>query len=220
VLGLLFPSRCLACGRPGSELCAFCRERLPRLEGPVCARCGAPVAWPVERCRECAGRRLAFVRARAALAYTGAVPRLILSWKERGLRKLTGEAAALVAELLPRPEVRALVPVPAQGERLLRRGFYPAGALAGELARRWELPMLELLERTGPPRRQRGLPLAERRQNVTRAFRSRDRAPLSVCLIDDVYTSGATVLACAGALRRAGARRVEVITLARAVRDR
>lgn len=128
----------------------------------------------------------------------------------------------LVADAVPPPRVEALVYVPAQPERALWRGFHPAAALADRLAEIWDLPCEALLERVGSSRRQRGLSLVERRGNVASAFRARQRrrAPVRVCLIDDVYTSGATVSACASALRRAGARRVEVVTLARAVRDR
>jgi ComF family protein len=222
LLELLLPSRCAVCGEPGIELCKRCRDSLPRLLGPLCARCGAPTAWPVARCLECAGRRIAFACARSALLYTGAVPRLVGAWKERGQRHLAAAAAELVAEVVPRPQVKALACVPAQRERSLSRGFHPAAALALELARIWELPLLHLLERVGPPRRQRGLPLSERRRNVERAFRvyRGARPPSTVCLVDDVYTSGATVSTCASALRKAGSRRVEAIALARAVRDR
>jgi competence protein ComFC len=195
---------------------------MPRLLGPRCARCGTPTAWPVERCLECAGRRISFAQARSALSYSGAVPRLVAAWKERGQRRLAGIAAELVAEVIPRPQVRALTFVPAQRERSLRRGFHPAAALASELAGLWELPLLSLLERVGSPRRQRDLSLSERSKNAERAFRIRRgvRPPSSVCIVDDVYTSGATVSACAGALRKAGCRRVEAIALARAVRER
>lgn len=222
MLELLFPLRCAACGEPGQELCARCRELLPRLLGPLCARCGTPTAWPVARCLECAGRRIAFAQARSALSYSGAVPKLIGAWKEQGQRRLAGIAAELLAEVIPRPEANALTFVPAQRERSLWRGFHPAGALAFELARLWELPLLSLLERVGTPRRQRGLALSERSRNVEHAFRVRAGAkpPASLCLVDDVYTSGATVSACASALRKAGCRRVEAVALARAVRER
>src|SRR5439155_19287015 len=96
VLDLLLPKRCVVCDAGGSQLCLACRDDLPRLEPPLCARCGAPVAWPVERCRECAGRRIAFATARAAVGYDEAARRLVHSWKERGLRRLAAEAAALV----------------------------------------------------------------------------------------------------------------------------
>ncbi len=218
MLDLLLPQRCLGCFRPGAQLCDGCRAALPRLRAPLCARCGAPTAWPVARCRECAGRRLAFASARAAVAYEGAARALASSWKERGLRRLAALAADLVAEAVPRPAAAALVFVPPDGDRSLRRGHDPPAQLARELGERWELPVLTALARARPLSRQRGLGLAERRRNVAGAFVPRTRVPASVALVDDVYTSGSTAAAAAGALRRAGARRVEVVTFARAIR--
>ena len=185
---------------------------------PLCARCGAPTAWPVARCRECAGRRLAFAHARAALVYDTAVRALVGAWKERGLRGVARLAAELAAETLERPEVDALTFVPSDAERRRERGHHPAERLARELATRWALPVAPLLVRTGTGERQRGLDRAARRRNVAGAFLPRATAPKTVCLVDDVYTSGATVAAAASALRRAGAGRVEVVTLARAIR--
>jgi len=185
---------------------------------PLCERCGYPTVWPVSRCRECAGRRLSFATARAAVEYDDAVRRLVGGWKERGLRRLACEAAALVVDAVPRPEVEAITFVPPDGDRLLKRAHHPAEQLARELGRRWELPVERLLARGGSPLRQRGLSLVERRRNVRGAFRGIQPAPRTVCLVDDVYTSGATVNAAALALRKAGARRVEVICFARVVR--
>lgn len=185
---------------------------------PLCARCGTPSVWPVSRCRDCAGRRLSFATARAAVEYDDAVRRIVGGWKERGLRRLAREAAAFVADVVPRPSVDALTFVPADGDRLLKRGHHPAGHLAGELGRRWSLPVEPLLRRGGTSKRQRGLSLVERRRNVRGVFRAVGAAPRAVCLVDDVYTSGATVNAAALALRKAGARRVEVFCFARVVR--
>jgi predicted amidophosphoribosyltransferase len=170
------------------------------------------------RCRECAGRRLAYETARAAVAYEAGVVPLVAAWKEQGLRGLACDAAALVAERLPRPDAETVTFVPADPERRLVRGYHPAQRLAEALGRRWELPCEQLLLRHGRSRRQRGLPLAERRRNVRSAFTSA-RAQGAVVLVDDVYTSGATASAAAGALRGAGARRVEVVTFARTVRS-
>ena len=219
VLDLLLPRRCLVCGTGGTPLCADCVERLPRIRPPLCERCGAPTAWPVERCRECAGRRLAFASARAAVAYDASVRRIVAGWKERGLRGLAGDAAEIVAEALPRPPAATVTFVPPDLGRRLERGHHPAERLAQALAERWELPCTPLLERTGSSRRQRGLELAERRRNVARAFRGSARAPGRVVLVDDVYTTGATVSAAASALRVVGARTIVVVTFARAVRD-
>ncbi len=218
LLDLLFPRRCVVCGGPAEALCSACRSQLRTLGDPHCERCGAPTAWPVERCRECAGRRIAFASARAAVAYDDAARRLVAAWKERGLRTLASLAAELVSNTVPRPGAYTISFVPADDGRRLRRGHNPAERLAAELGARWELPVVSILTRAPGVRPQRGLPLAERRGNVRGVFRAGQRAPASIALVDDVYTSGATVSAAASALRKAGARRVEVITFARAVR--
>jgi ComF family protein len=218
MLDLLLPQRCGVCERSGTQLCGECRDGLRPLEPPLCARCGAPTAWPVERCRECAGRRIAFATARAAVAYDDAARRLVHSWKERGLRKLAAEAAAILAERLPPPAVDALTFVPADQGRRLERGHNPAERLAEELALLWGVPCESFLARTRGER-QRGRSATERR-SMRGAFSAIAPAPRRVALIDDVYTTGATASAASTALRAAGARRVEVVTFARTLRRR
>jgi predicted amidophosphoribosyltransferase len=200
-------------------VCASCLDSLPRLAPPLCARCGAPTAWPVERCAECGGRRLAFVTARAAVAYDERMRRVVAGWKEHGLRRLAREAAQLTAEVVARPDVDALTFVPPDRKRVLERGHHPAASLARELGALWELPVPALLDRPRTSARQRGASLAERRRNVRGAFTAR-ASPARICLVDDVYTSGATASAAASALRRAGAKEVRVVTVARALRLR
>jgi predicted amidophosphoribosyltransferase len=217
VLELLLPQRCVVCGTRGVQLCETCVERLPRIVPPLCERCGAPTAWPVRRCRECAGRRIAFTTARSAVHYDDAVRALVAGWKERALRRLVQSAAALVLEVLSPPAASTVTFVPADPDRGLRRGHHPPGQLAQELARGWELPVEGLLRRRAA-KRQRGLTRAERRRNVAGAFVAKPAVPSSVVLVDDVFTSGSTANAAASALRQAGARRVEVVTFARVVR--
>ncbi len=187
---------------------------------PWCALCGAPTLWPVERCRECSGRRLSFASARAAVAYVGPIRSLVAAWKEHGLRRASSLAAELVAGAIPRPQVEAIAFVPPDAGRVLRRGVHPAEQLARELARRWELDASPLLaRREGATRtRQAGLSRELRARNVRDAFVARAPVPERVVLVDDVYTTGATASAAAAALRRAGATRVEVVTFARTVR--
>jgi predicted amidophosphoribosyltransferase len=218
VLDLLFPRRCVVCRNPGDELCKACLAGLQRIPLPLCERCGAPTAWPVRRCGECAGRRLAFASARAAIVYDEAARALVRSWKERGLRGLAPVGAELVARAVARPDTVALCPVPPDPDRALTRGEHPATALARELGRRWNLLVVLPIARTAPRPRQAGLALADRRGNVRGTFRATRECPTSVCLVDDVYTTGETVNAAASALRKAGARRVYVVSLARAVR--
>ncbi len=219
LLDLVLPQACVGCRRPGSVVCDGCRARIERLDGPLCARCGAPTSWPVARCRECSGRRLAFAEARAAVAYDRTARVLVGGWKERGLRGIGVLAAELVVEVVERQDAGAIAWVPPVRDRLLERGHSTARQLALELARRWQLEPRPLLERTRFAAAQRGQDLAGRRRNVAGAFRAPARVPARVCLVDDVYTTGATVSAAASALRKAGARKVHVVTLARTLRQ-
>jgi predicted amidophosphoribosyltransferase len=225
LLDLLFPPRCAGCGVPSGlaaagdgVLCADCRGSLIRLAPPWCELCGAPTAWPVARCRECAGRRLAFSSARAAVAYAGTARPFIRAWKERGRRHAADLAAELMLERLTRPVVDVIAYIPPDDGRYLTRGHHPAERLARRVGRDWGLDAAPLLARGRPIQRQAGLSLAERRRNVRGAFVTVGVVPANVALVDDVYTTGATCAAAASALRAAGARHIEVMTFARAVR--
>jgi predicted amidophosphoribosyltransferase len=188
---------------------------------PLCACCGAPTAWPVLRCRECSGRRLAFESARAAVAYAGPARPLLGVWKERAVRPLASVAAGLVVETVARPAADVITYIPPDGDRSLRRGHQPAQGLALELGKLWGLDVAPLLSRRRAVGRQTGLTRVERRRNMRGAFAaaaSACRGIGTVALVDDVYTTGATAAAAASALRSAGAQRVEVVSFARTVR--
>ena len=151
--------------------------------------------------------------ARSALWLDGPVLAMVSRWK-RGEIAPARLAAAFVVHELPRPGVDALAVVPAVRARSSLRGADPPAELAAELGRWWDLPVLPLVHRTRGVRPQRGLDASARRRNVRDAFAAR-AGPRSVALVDDVYTTGATVDECARALRRAGAEQVHVVTLAR-----
>ena len=201
-------------------LCAGCRDALIRLAPPLCARCGAPGAWPVRRCARSAADGGSRSRRRGRRSSTTRRPAgSSQAWKERGQRRLAREAASLVVETLSRPAVAALAFVPL-GRRPGARAGPPAGGGARARARRAlgaagraARPAGAVVE---PAARARAEGAAAERRGRLRARRG--VAPARVCLVDDVYTSGATAAAAASALREGGARRVEVVTLARAVR--
>ena len=199
-------------------MCAACYASFRPIAAPLCALCGAPTAWPVARCRECAGRRLAFVSARAPVAYAGPARALVRAWKERGLRRAAHLAAETVVARLPVPAADVIAYIPPDADRLLLRGVHPAEALARELARAWGIESAALLARRAGAHRQTGLDRAARLANARGAFTARGAVPERVVLVDDVYTTGATASAAAGALRRSGAHSVHVVTFARTVR--
>ena len=219
VLDILLPPRCALCTSPEEPLCGACLAGLPYLTGPTCGRCGRPTAMRVGECRECHGRRLGFVRASAALAYEGTGRELVRQLKTGRHRAIAVPAGAAIATLAEPGGAAAVTWVPGDWWRTIQRGCHPAELLAREVARRWGLPAADLLEAARLRRPQRGLDTAARRRNVRGAFRARVAdVPGAVALVDDVYTTGATLDACARALRAGGAVSIEAFTLARAVR--
>ena len=154
------------------------------------------------------------------MEYDEPVRRIVAAWKERGLRRLGAWAAELVVEAVPRPDADVVAFVPADRDRRLRRGHHAAEELAHELGRRWEISVESPLRRTRSAQRQRGLDHVARRRNVRGAFAAASPVRGRILLVDDVYTTGATANAAASALRRSGARKVEVVTFARAIRLR
>jgi predicted amidophosphoribosyltransferase len=150
--------------------------------------------------------------------YDARARRVVSAWKERGRRDLAAPLAAVVTDVIVRPDAEVMTFVPGDKERGRERGHVPCARLAHALGERWELPVERLLVRTRPTARQASLPRSERRGNVWGAFGPSGVVPARVALVDDVYTTGATASACATALKRGGARRVVVVCLARAVR--
>ena len=234
LLDLMLPPRCLRCGLGvdgQGRLCAECWRSLTFLGPPQCRLCGYPLPHAVPEaplCGECTREEPAYDRARAALRYDDGARRLILAFKHAD-RTDTAPAfgawlARAGAELLADAEL--ITPVPLHRFRLLRRGYNQAAILARALARETGLPLIpDLLQRQRATASQQGLSGQARLKNVTAtAFRvhpwqRRRLGGRRVVLVDDVLTTGATVGACARVLRRAGASGIDVLTLARVVRD-
>lgn len=233
LLNALLPPRCVGCGaltdRPHG-LCSTCWGQMTFLAPPWCACCGRPFESGLAGlgdepgagmlCAACLARPPAFDSARAAVTYDDASRAIILAFKHGDRTDAAPALAGLMARLAER-EVDLVVPVPLTRFRLWRRRYNQAGLLADRVARRLGLPVVHdaMSRRRGTPR-QAGLNARERRANVAGAIAVRPgrRARIegaAILLVDDVFTTGATVEACAKALKRGGARSVHVLTLAR-----
>ena len=233
VLDLLFPPLCIACREQGasSGFCAACWNAIQFLDGPLCTCCGIPFdvaladGFADTLCAVCLTRPPAFDKARAILRYdeSSRAPILALKHADR-LDLVPGFAAWL--ERAGRGLIETsdlIVPVPLHGLRLWRRRYNQAAELARALARRTGLALdTGALVRSRATPSQGVMPSARaRRRNVLGAFRVPQKARVagrSVLVVDDVLTTGATADAAARALRRAGAKKVQVLALARVVR--
>jgi ComF family protein len=189
-----------------------------------CSQCHTPFlnAAPLDdagRCALCRNNLNGFDAAFAWGDYSGALRKLIHLFKYSGCLPLAEPLGAFMARGLPRAQsFDLIVPMPLHWRRRLRRGFNQSHALAKVLSRRTGIPVENVISRRKATPPQAGLTAAERRTNMAGAFRVRRRQQISgrhVLLIDDVLTTGATAGACAAALKRAGAARVTVLTVAR-----
>jgi len=212
-------------------LCATCWKDLHFLGAPHCACCGFPFSFDHGAdalCAACAGRRPAYDRARAVLAYDDVsrplATRLKFADRHEGVPAFGSWLARAGREFFEGAVIVA--PVPLHRRRLISRRFNQAALLARAVAGQTGSALIcDLLARTRHTPPQVGLSSVGRRRNVARAFRvTPDHLPRlqggHIVLVDDVLTTGATVEACAKALKRAGAARVDVLTLARVVSER
>ena len=228
LLDFALPPRCPACGtitRDPHLFCLGCWSELAFLGEPCCARCGRPFDYesgPDAECGRCLAQPPRFDRLRAAVAYGDVARRVALKLKHGGRPGVAEtQARLMLRHLSPGAAEALLVPVPLHRWRIWRRGYNQSALIASALSRRSGVAAeLDLLRRTRATPLLRGLGRRERALAVRGAFAvpkpARQRlAGRVVVLVDDVFTTGATANACALALRRAGAARVEVLCWAR-----
>lgn len=236
---LLFPGPCCLCGGAlpdpfAGPACAHCREALTALSDPACPRCGLFFAPGVEPglCGQCRAGRRPFRFAVSAAVYEGLFRSAIVELKFRRRERLAPLLAAPAVAAYrraardsefaaPGPPPAAVVPVPLPFWRRRRRGFNQAESLARAIGRGLRLPVVTGVLRKRRRKPQTGVAPAARAANVRGAFRVRplpeSLAGKPLLLVDDVFTTGATVEAAVRALRRAGSGPVEVLTVARSL---
>ena len=236
LLALVYPQPCTVCqkdvdSRHSGPVCTACWRATRKLteEDTICWKCGTPSPGRVEpekresvRCRRCDAD--AYTAARACGGYEGALRAAVLALKrEPNVSRSLLDLLVERQQHKPLDQATRVVPVPLHPQRSQQRGFNQAAVIGAALARRVRLPFDDtcLIRTTHSERHRAGMDATGRRASVARAFEV--RYPLlvrgeKVLLIDDVFTTGATVSACAEALMAAEAEAVFVLTIARALR--
>lgn len=240
---LLLPAECLLCHAllPPADsnriVCAVCRARWRAVRPPWCARCGQPEPH-FGPCRLCARWPDTLTLARSAVWLDDAARPAVHALKYGALPRIADDLAAGMQALRPVADgtsAAVLVPIPLAPKRLRARGYNQSEVLAAALARRWHIPLArDLLTRVRETPTQTALTPETRLANVAGAFAMRNaefemwNEPTSVnsafrnpqstfVLVDDVFTTGATLAEAARALEQAGATRIHAVTFARAV---
>ena len=235
----LFPARCIVCqgmveqgvagqekaGRLSSDICAGCLDEMPRNEH-CCPRCAVPLVPEYSSgvlCGRCIRQPTAFDYSYSLFRYEGTVVSLIHQLKfsqkighAHSLGALLTEGSVEYVKKNGTPD--ALLPVPLHSRRLRQRGFNQSAELARSLASRWSRPVLfDEIERGRKTESQTGLNAKQREKNIRGAFTQvREIAHEHVLIIDDVVTTGSTVNELARLLKKAGVKRVGVLSVARA----
>jgi ComF family protein len=231
LLDIVFPPVCLTCGGPIAperrHLCGACLDRIVPITHPLCTVCGRPFLTPGDAdhlCGACMTRRPPFAEARSFGVYGGVLLEAVHLFKYRHRTSLR----TVLAELVVKHEwgdfdpgrYDVMVPVPLYRRRLYERGFNQAMLLCRGIGEAWGIRIDETgLARTRQTAPQIRLTVAQRERNVRGAFAAKDGVFVGrrVLLVDDVYTTGATVSECSRILLNAGAEAVGVLTVARVV---
>ena len=225
---LLLPAECLLCHALLAErdvsrlVCPVCRHRWRPVRPPWCERCGQPEPH-FGPCRLCADWPASLTAVRSAVWLSDGAREAVHALKYGGVPRIADDlTAAMAATLLPIDAASVLVPIPLAPKRLRQRGYNQSEALARALSRLWRVPVVDVLVRSRETATQTALTPETRLANVAGAF-TPGRGPgvnlpaTTLVLVDDVFTTGATLAEAARALEQGGARRVFGITFGRAV---
>jgi ComF family protein len=219
-LDWVYPPVCAACGVPGYPLCKNCENEIQFINGKLCSICGGAIRQNGVRCEECEKNPPAFDSARSLAFYGGVIRECIHSLKYGNNRTLGKYFAELLKPIVDREGwiIDAVIPVPLSQERLKERGYNQTAAIAHPLGLFMERSYQPYgLKQVRDTRSQVGLSAGERRLNVIDAFEAVPELVFqkNILLIDDVMTTGATLEACAAALKEAGCGSIYCLTIAR-----
>jgi ComF family protein len=232
---VIFPPRCLGCAetlhpQSGQLFCPACKEKIKFITDNICSVCGTTfLDSPAKShlCGNCLENKTYFSCARAVVSYETIILHAIHQFKYGSNISIGALLASFMADFsfpdIDFTDYSLIIPVPLHIKRLRQRGFNQSLILAHALAKKWQIPVnFSLLKRHKFILTQTGLNKTERKQNIKGAFEVSDKkiiAGKNVILVDDVYTTGATINECAKTLIKDGTQKVTVLTLARVLQS-
>ena len=232
LLSFFFPPVCTGCGEKLREnesfFCSVCHDAFDSIPPPICPLCGAPLGNHVletRKCPECPSGEVHFDSARSAFLYRGAIAEGVKAFKFRSRIELSELFARIlyyqIRKKMSGKKFDVIVPVPLHFRRYMQRGYNQAGEIARIISRETYIDHFpDAIKRVRATKAQSGLHHDDRRENVKDAFSPSPGDRLKnkkVLLIDDVYTTGSTINACAGAIKKGGAESVTALTICRAL---
>ncbi|MBA3318581.1 MAG: ComF family protein [Gemmatimonadales bacterium] len=219
----LLPAACLLCEAPVAEregdalVCALCRSRWRAIPNPVCDRCGQPIV-PGLTCRICSDWGPGLRRVRSAVWLGDSARRAVHRLKYDGWWRVAEAMALAMRDLEPLTGQVSLIPVPLGSRRARERGYNQSERIAASLGRLIGAPVRpDLLRRTRETQTQTALTPEARAANLAGAFACTGAGGVAAVLVDDVFTTGATLVSAGAAVAAAGAASVDGITFARAI---
>lgn len=225
IVSIVFPRRCPICDRPvkpfGALACTECENKVRYVTGPTCFKCGKPIEDETkEFCGDCERTRHFYDRGYPLFEYRS-VASSIYRFKYKGRQEYAAWYGEKIVEKMGRKILSlrpdALIPVPVHKSKMRTRGYNQAALIAGEISDRLGIPVLD----NAVVRDKKTVPLkdytpAERNNILRGAFKlaSNDVKLNSIIIIDDIYTTGATIDGVSEVLKASGADRINFVTLA------
>lgn len=228
LVDILFPPACPVCGQPlgvadgkRERICRKCADKIEYIKEPRCMKCGKPLKTDsAECCYDCSRKRHLYERGIAVFAYTDGMKQSIYRFKYQGKREYAAfygeEAAKSCGSLIRSWKIDLIIPVPMYAAKQKRRGYNQAELIAKELGKHLNIPVVsEILIRSKKTIPMKALNDIERRKNVEKAFFVKTNVVKykRILLIDDIYTTGATIDSCADVLQKQGAKKVYFLCL-------
>ena len=220
LIDVLYPPSCVGCGKPGTVWCENCDQKLHHISKPICFHCGSPLPRSQIECIKCEDFP-EYLRIRSYAHYEGPLLKAVLHLKYRPnqqLAKIMGDWLVKLA-IKEGMEADIILAVPLSKMRMKHRGYNQVDLITGHMARQLGIKReKKALERVRDTKSQVGLDPINRRINVQNAFQANHQILKNqrVFLVDDLFTTGATMLACTGALQEVGVRKIFGLTVARA----